>query len=98
MKNFRAEICINGKVATFTGTFADLETLLRQPNVSWSYKYIHGSDGYLNICSDADGRFHVGWGLSPRQNNDDWEWINDHPYATYDFDSLSQAIEYAEKY
>ena len=94
----KAEININHKATSFDGSLEDLETLLKQPKVSWSYKYIENSDGWLNICSDADGKFHVGWRLSPRQDDSDWAWISEYSYATYKFDSLAAAIEYAEKY
>lgn len=94
----KAEININHRTSTFTGSLEELEMLLRQPKTSWSIKYINGSDGYLNICADAEGKFHVGWGLSPRQDDEDWEWLNSHSYATYCFNSLNEAIEYAERY
>lgn len=94
----KAEININHKATSYVGTIEELEALLKQPKVSWPYKYIHGSDGWLNICSDSEGKFHVGWGLSPRKDDEDWSWLNDHSYATYEFNSMADAIEYAEKY
>lgn len=94
----KAEININHKATSFEGSINDLDTLLKQPKVSWSYKYIQDSDGWLNICSDADGTYHVGWGLSPRQDDESWEWLNEYSYATYEFNTLAEAIEYADKY